>query len=314
MGQALSTVRGTLFCVLDKLPRVCMLLSMAELTAPQIIRQIDPLKDLLETQRKEGRTVALVPTMGALHEGHLSLVRRARELADHVVVSLFVNPTQFGPSEDLENYPRDEGRDVALLEKEGVSTIFIPTKEEIYPKGFSTFIEEDRLSKGLCGVSRPHHFRGVLTVVGKLFLIVQPDYAVFGQKDAQQAAVIRKMVRDLHFPVTIVVEPTVRESDGLAMSSRNRYLTAAQREEAKVLSESLFKARDMGAGGVRNTDRVIAEVTHMLSRHRRVRIIYAQIVDAETLVPHREIIPGQSLLALAAWVDEVRLIDNLILG
>ncbi|MCH8474200.1 MAG: pantoate--beta-alanine ligase [Opitutales bacterium] len=286
-------------------------MSETESTAPQVFRDIAPLQQHLQEVRREGRKIALVPTMGALHEGHLALVRKALEVAEEVVVTIFVNPTQFGPSEDLASYPRNEEADLQALGKLGKFTIFIPAAEEMYPADFSTFIDEAKLSKGLCGVSRPQFFRGVLTIVGKLFNIVHPDVAVFGQKDAQQAAVIQKMVRDLHFGVEILTHPTVREEDGLAMSSRNQYLSNAQREEARALSKSLFKAKQMVEEGVCSTDRVIAEVTHLLSQHRRVRLIYAQIVDSETLEARREIVPGKSLFALAAWVDQVRLIDNI---
>lgn len=282
-------------------------------TAPTVFRDIASLQKHLEVVRKGDRRIALVPTMGALHEGHLSLVRQAFSVADEIVVTIFVNPTQFGPSEDLNTYPRDEEADLNALAGLGKVTVFAPPVEEIYPANFSIYIDETRLSKGLCGVSRPQFFRGVLTIVGKLFNIVRPDVAIFGQKDAQQSAVIKKMVRDLHFGIEIVTAPTVREEDGLAMSSRNRYLSKAQREEALALSQSLFKAKAMVEEGVRSTDRVIAEVTHLLGQHRRVRLIYAQIVDADTLEPSREIVPGKSLFALAAWVDQVRLIDNILL-
>ncbi|MCH8539239.1 MAG: pantoate--beta-alanine ligase [Opitutales bacterium] len=278
---------------------------------PQVFRDIATLQQHLTEVRQEGRKVALVPTMGALHEGHLALVRKALKEAQEVVVTIFVNPKQFGPNEDLASYPRDEETDLKALGKLGKVTVFIPGVEEMYSGDFSTFVDEAQLSKGLCGVSRPQFFRGVLTIVGKLFNIVRPDIAIFGQKDAQQAAVIQKMVRDLHFGVEIITLPTVREEDGLAMSSRNQYLSKAQREEAQALSKSLFEAKEMVEQGVRSTDRVIAEVTHLLAQHRRVRLIYAQVIDTETLEPCREIVPGQSLLALAAWVDQVRLIDNI---
>ena len=288
-------------------------MSETQFAEPKVFREIAPLQEHLKEVRNEGRKIALVPTMGALHEGHLALVRKALEIADEVVVTIFVNPKQFGPSEDLDSYPRDEGADLQALGEQGQVTVFAPGVEEMYTKNFSTYIDESFLSQGLCGVSRPQFFRGVLTVVGKLFNIVQPQVALFGQKDAQQSAVIRKMVKDLHFGVEIEVVPTVREEDGLALSSRNRYLSKIQREEALALSRSLFKAKEMVEEGVRSTDRVIAEVTHLLGQHRRVRLIYANIVDAETMQPRREIVPGESFLALAAWVDQVRLIDNILL-
>lgn len=286
---------------------------MSESSSPVLIRTPIELREALAPSHEVHRQIALVPTMGSLHEGHLALVREARRQAEVVVVSLFVNPTQFGPNEDYAAYPREENKDIALLSAEGVDFIFIPEPETIYPRDYSTFIHEEKLGKGLCGVSRPHHFRGVLTIVAKLFNLINPQKAVFGQKDAQQCAVIKKMVADLNFPVEIIIVPTVREEDGLAMSSRNRYLTNVQREDARIISRSLFEAKKMVENGVRNTDRVIAEVTHRLAEKRRVRIIYANIVHAETLETMREIVPGQTLLALAVWVDEVRLIDNIVL-
>ena len=266
-----------------------------------------------ENLRSKDRLIGLVPTMGALHEGHLSLIRLAGERADTVIVSIFVNPTQFGPSEDYGNYPRDLPRDLELCEKSGADLVFAPTAEEMYPKGYSTYVTEELISKPLCGISRPTHFRGVTTVVAKLFNIVRPDLAVFGQKDAQQVAVIKKMVNDLHFCVDIVTAPTVREPDGLAMSSRNRRLTASQRTEALVISQALHKAKEMVGGGVHNADRLIAEATHLMSLRRRVRVIYASIVDPDTMEAVREVVPGKAMLAIAAWVDEVRLIDNILL-
>ncbi len=279
----------------------------------QVIETIREMQSTASSLRKEGRRVALVPTMGALHAGHIKLIETAKEHADIVVVSIFVNPTQFGPNEDFEKYPRDRDSDLEQCRETGVHFVFLADEKEMYPAGYSTYISEETLSKSLCGISRPQHFRGVTTVVGKLFNIVRPDVAVFGQKDAQQAAIIRKMVRDLHFDIELVVAPTVREEDGLALSSRNRYLTNTQRSEAAVIPQSLEIARKMVESGVRSTDRVIAEVTHTLGSKRKVRIIYVSLVDPETLEPLREIVPGKSLLALAIWVDEVRLIDNILL-
>lgn len=262
--------------------------------------------------RSKGQLVGFVPTLGYLHEGHLSLVETAKSRADKVVVSIFINPTQFGASEDYGSYPRDMERDLALCREAGVDVVFVPRMEEMYPSGYSTYVVEETITKVMCGVSRPHHFRGVTTVVAKLFNVVRPDVAVFGQKDAQQAAVIRKMVKDLHFCIDIEVSPTVREKDGLAMSSRNRNLSSIQRNEAAVIPQALETARKMVDSGVQSTDRVIAEVTHILATKRRMRVIYVTIVDRNTMEPMREIVPGRSLLALAVWVDEVRLIDNLL--
>src|SRR5258708_2534192 len=261
--------------------------------------------------RSEKRLICLVPSMGYLHEWHLTLIRHAKEQVDTVVVSIFVNPIQFGPSEDFAKYPRDLERDLKLCAEAGADIVFRPSTDELYPKGYSTYISEDFIGKPLEGVSRPTHFRGVLTVVAKLFNIVSPDIAVFGQKDAQQVAVVKKMVNDLHMIVNIVVVPTVRESDGLAMSSRNRYLSTTQREDAIVIAQALRKAKEMVDSGVKNADRLIAEATHILGTKRRIRVIYVATVDRATMEPQREIIPGKSLMAIAAWVDEVRLIDNM---
>jgi pantoate--beta-alanine ligase len=278
------------------------------------ITSVQEMQQVAETYRSKGQIICLVPTMGALHEGHLSLIRKAREVGEVVVVSIFVNPTQFGPNEDYLKYPRELERDLELCERAGVDAVFAPPVEEMYPKGYSTYVTEEFVAKPLEGMSRPTHFRGVTTVVAKLFNIVRPHRAVFGQKDAQQAAVLRKMVQDLHFTVEIVLADTLREAEGLAMSSRNRYLSNNQRLEALSIYEALKYAQDMVAKGERRPDRLIAEATHILSQHRRVRVIYIAVVDRDTMEPMREVILGRSLLAIAAWVDEVRLIDNVILG
>lgn len=279
----------------------------------QVIESINEMQALAIGLRTKGQLVGLVPTMGYLHEGHMSLIEAAKSRGDKVVVSIFVNPVQFGANEDYSSYPRDVGRDLQLCRDAGVDLIFIPETEEMYPQGYSTYISEEKISRGLCGISRPHHFRGVTTVLAKLFNIVRPDLAVFGQKDAQQVAVVRKMVADFHFCIDIVVAPTVREEDGLAKSSRNKYLSSIQRSEAVVIYQALQKAKEMVDSGVRSTDRVVAEVTHILGSKRRIRIVYVSIVDPENMEPLREIAPGSSLLALAVWVDEVRLIDNILL-
>lgn len=264
--------------------------------------------------RAQGKRIALVPTMGALHEGHLSLVKLAAQHGDVVVVSIFVNPTQFGPSEDFAKYPRELERDLQLCEQAGAAIVFAPLLEEIYPKSYSTYIVEEAVAKPLEGTTRPAHFRGVTTVVAKLFNIVMPHVSIFGQKDAQQVAVLRKMAQDLNMRVEIVTAPTLREAEGLAMSSRNRYLSSGQRIEALAISQALDKAESMVAAGERRSDRLIAEATHILSQKRRVRVIYVSVVDKNTMEPARgEAIPGQHLMAIAAWVDEVRLIDNRIL-
>lgn len=279
----------------------------------QVIESPEQMQSTAVGLRSGGKLIGFVPTMGALHEGHLSLVDLAQTQADTVVASIFVNPTQFGPSEDFDQYPRDHEADLQKCEDRGVDIVFAPTKVALYPQGYSTYIVEEALSGTLCGVSRPQFFRGVCTVVAKLFNIVRPDIAVFGQKDAQQAAVLQRMVRDLHFPVEILVGPTVREPDGLALSSRNRYLNAGQRKSALRLHESLQKAGEMVRTGTLSTDRIVAEITHHLTSDRRLRPIYISVVDRETLKPLKEAVPGRTLIALAVWCDEVRLIDNVLL-
>jgi pantoate--beta-alanine ligase len=280
----------------------------------QKITSVSEMQLLAESLRPQGKRIGLVPTMGALHEGHLSLVKIASDIADVVVVSIFVNPTQFGPSEDYTKYPRPLEADLAACEAAGVDYVFAPEVGEMYPKGYSTFVLEEHIAKPLEGASRPAHFRGVTTVVAKLFNVVRPHLAVFGQKDAQQVAVINKMAIDLNFDVEIVVAPTLREADGLAMSSRNRYLTHTQRIEALVINRALRKAADMVAAGERRVDRLIAEATHLIGQQRRVRIIYVSVVDLVTMEAIKgEIVPGKDVMTIAVWVDEVRLIDNQIL-
>lgn len=270
------------------------------------------MREFTAKARAEGRTVVLVPTMGALHEGHLSLIDKALAEGDCVVVSIYVNPTQFGPNEDLAKYPRTLEADLEACRTHGVAAVFLPDDAMMYPEGYSTYVNEESVAKGMCGISRPVHFRGVCTVVTKLFNIVGPHVAVFGQKDAQQCAVIQRMVRDLDIPVRVVIAPTVREADGMALSSRNRYLSAAQRADALCLSEALFRARDMyEKEGVTNPDRLRAEITHIITRRRRIRVIYIEIVDRFTMEPVREIVPGRATIALACWCDQVRLIDNI---
>ncbi|MGC4075187.1 MAG: pantoate--beta-alanine ligase [Nibricoccus sp.] len=279
----------------------------------QKLTSVSEMQRVSEEFRSKGQVIGLVPTMGALHEGHLSLIRQMAELVDVVIVSIFVNPTQFGPSEDFAKYPRELERDLQLCEEAGADVVFAPSVEEMYPKGYSTYVTEEFVAKPLEGSTRPTHFRGVTTVVAKLFNIVRPHQAIFGQKDAQQVAVLMKMVDDLHLGVKIVVAPTLREPEGLAMSSRNRYLGNNQRLEALAIYQALKYAMDMVAKGERRPDRLIAEATHILSQKRRVRVIYIAVVDRRTMEPMREVEPGRSLMCIAAWVDETRLIDNVIL-
>ncbi len=251
--------------------------------------------------------------MGYLHEGHLSLIRIARQHAGRVVVSLFVNPTQFGPGEDLERYPRDFERDRALCEKAGVDALFVPDAGDMYPHGFATSVDvRGTLTAGLCGASRPGHFAGVATVVTKLFNLCEPDVAVFGQKDAQQAAVIRRFTEDLDLPVQIVVAPIVREADGLAMSSRNVYLSPEERAQAVVLKRSLDAAVALFDRGERNVAAIINEVEELVSSTPLARIDYVELVDAHTLAPV-DVLERPALLAVAVYFGKTRLIDNTLL-
>jgi pantoate--beta-alanine ligase len=262
--------------------------------------------------RRQGGRLGFVPTMGALHAGHLSLVRAAREQCDSTAVSIFVNPAQFAPHEDLDQYPRSLERDRELLEKEGVDLLFVPSNQEMYPPGSSTWVQVEGLSDKLCGQSRPGHFRGVTTVVAELFHIVQPDCAFFGQKDAAQLAIIRRMVRDLHMPVEIVACPIVREADGLAMSSRNTYLDHQQRRAAAALYRSLMRVqKDFGAGE-RNAARLIGAGIGTISAEPSLRLDYFEIVDPQTLAPLTEV-DRPALVAVAAFLGTTRLIDNLAL-
>jgi pantoate--beta-alanine ligase len=263
--------------------------------------------------RSAGQKVGLVPTMGALHEGHLSLVRAAKAQADFVVVSIFVNPLQFGPKEDLSKYPRTFGRDRDLLEKEAIDLIFAPSEAEMYPGGAVTFVNVEGLSERLDGRSRPGHFRGVTTVVSKLFHIVEPDKAFFGQKDAAQVAIIKRMVRDLDMSVEVVVCPIVREPDGLAMSSRNAYLNPTQHKQALVLSRVLRRVQEVFHQGVRRVAALEAAGRQVLGGEPQVRLDYLEIVDPDSLDPSVEAGPG-ALVAVAAYVGTTRLIDNAILG
>jgi pantoate--beta-alanine ligase len=265
-------------------------------------------------RREQDRTVGLVPTMGALHEGHLSLVREARRMCDKVVVSVFVNPTQFGPSEDFEHYPRDLTKDTALLTDYNVDYIFAPSPEEIYPKDFSTYVNVGGLSKLLEGESRPGHFRGVVTVVAILLNTVRPDFAFFGQKDAQQAVIIKRMVRDLAFDTEIVVLPTVREDSGLAISSRNLYLDPEEQQSAAVIHRALKQAKEVFKKGERHAGKLAEVVRHTVETEPRVRVDYVSVVDAETLEKLDKLDERPVLIAVAAYVGKTRLIDNTILN
>jgi pantoate--beta-alanine ligase len=277
----------------------------------QKIDTISAMRATADALRRDGRPLALIPTLGALHAGHASLIRLAREKGAAVIVSAFVNPLQFGPSEDLARYPRTPDADVSFCEREGADVLFTPIAEEMFPRGFSTQVQEDAVSKPLCGVVRPALFRGVLTCWLKLFNIVQPDLLVLGEKDAQQVAVVRKTAADLLLPVEILTGPVVRDADGLAVSARNKYLTPTQRDEALAVFAALRRAKEMVESGVKSADRLVAEVTHLIAAKRRLRVIYISVVDRHTMVELREITPGQCLLAISYWVDEVRLTDNM---
>lgn len=262
--------------------------------------------------RRSGRRVGFVPTMGALHDGHLSLVRLARAQCDLVIVSIFVNPTQFGPNEDFSTYPRTFEKDADMLSAEGADYIFFPAVEDIYAKDSCTWVTVEGLTDKLDGRSRPGHFRGVSTVVARLFNIVQPDLAYFGQKDGAQVAVIRRMTRDLHFDTGIVVGPIVREPDGLAMSSRNVYLDARERQQALVLSRALERVRSLAGGGETSAAALIAAGREEMAREPGVRLDYFEVVDWNTLDPVADVSQG-ALVAVAAWVGKTRLLDNFVL-
>jgi len=261
--------------------------------------------------RREGKRVTFVPTMGALHEGHLSLVRAARAQGDFVVVSIFVNPLQFGPTEDFSKYPRMMAEDCAKLAAENVDLVFAPTKDDMYPPNSSTVVEVHGLSERLDGKSRPGHFKGVTTVVTKLFEIVRPELAFFGQKDAAQVAIIRKMVADLNMDIQIVVEPTTREKDGLAMSSRNAYLNPEQRKQAAVLHRALMRVQTLVDTGELDSAKLIAAGSEVMAEERGAKLDYFEIVSPESL-EHVDSVKGGALVAVAAWVGSTRLIDNVI--
>ena len=276
------------------------------------MRNVITLTDLRSTRLSYAGKVGLVPTMGYLHEGHLSLVRRAREKCDHVVVSIFVNPTQFAPKEDLSKYPRDIGRDLSLLEPLGVDLAWMPTAEIMYPFGFQTWVDVETITSPLEGAMRPGHFRGVTTVVAKLFNAVQPHNAYFGQKDAQQAAVIRQMTRDLNFPVEVVVCPIVREPDGLAMSSRNIYLDHEQRKAATVLSRALQTAKEAYEKGERNAEKIRRKMREVLATEPLANVQYVSCADYDTL-QELDSVTGKALLSMAVFIGKTRLIDNVVL-
>ncbi len=276
----------------------------------QVVRELDVVKEIIRDLKNKGMTVGFVPTMGFLHEGHLSLVRTAKSENDFVVISIFVNPLQFGVGEDFERYPRDLERDRELADSAGCDLIFVPAAKDMYPPGYATFVDVDRLTEGLCGASRPGHFRGVTTVVAKLFNLVSPHKAYFGQKDAQQALVLKKMVQDLNMDLDLFILPTVREADGLAMSSRNKYLNSGEREEAPVLYKSLLLARELVARGERDPLIIGKNMEDLICSARGAVVDYLEIVDTEELKPLKSI-KGRCLVAVAVKFGTTRLIDNI---
>jgi pantoate--beta-alanine ligase len=278
----------------------------------QILTKIEDIRQELLVIRTSAKKIALVPTMGYLHEGHLSLVDVAKANADVVVMSIFVNPTQFAPNEDLVRYPRDIERDERLARERGVDYIFHPEVAEMYPDPYFTYVVTEQLAKVLCGISRPTHFRGVTTVVAKLFNIIQPDVAVFGQKDAQQAVIIRQMVRDLNFTIKIIVAPIVREPDGLAMSSRNFYLTPEERQQAPIIFNALQAARENVKNGLTDANQLRDQICKIIQTSPLARIDYVEIIDDQTLTPVETIKPG-TFAAVAVYYGKTRLIDNIYL-
>ncbi|MFH2219049.1 MAG: pantoate--beta-alanine ligase [Pseudomonadota bacterium] len=279
----------------------------------EVIKTVQEMRTRSDRLRGRGKTIAVVPTMGYLHEGHLSLMRKGRALGDDLAVSIYVNPTQFGPGEDIEAYPRDLDRDLALAEKEGVDVVFAPDDTALYAGGFQTYVTLEKLPNHLCGISRPTHFRGVATVVTKLFNIVKPHFAVFGQKDYQQLTIIRRMVRDLDFDIEIVGAPTVREPDGLAMSSRNSYLSTEQRESALSLNKSLRRAQAMVDDGIKESKQILDEAASLIKSYPDTAIDYVSICDPETLVD-MPTVNRPALMVLAVKVGKTRLIDNSLLN
>lgn len=278
----------------------------------QIITDPLEMQGLSSAWRQHHQRIVLVPTMGYFHDGHISLMEYGRRAGDYLVVSLFVNPTQFGPHEDLERYPRDLDRDCELAAKAGVDVIFAPTAAQMYPNGYQTYVEVTEVTKGLCGTFRPGHFRGVTTVVLKLFNIVQPHVALFGEKDYQQLVTIQRMVTDLNLPVQVVGCPLVREADGLALSSRNVYLTPEERQTALKLSRALFRARDLAAQGVRSREEIFLSIRPLLADDPLLSLEYLALIDPQTLTEVTTI-ARQARLAVAAWVGQTRLIDNILL-
>lgn len=275
-----------------------------------VVNTITELRQILATQRQAGRTIGLVPTMGCLHEGHLALVKRARSEADFTIVSIFVNPTQFGPNEDFSKYPRTFEADCDACRHASVDLIFAPSVEEFYPQNATTWVDVEKVTTGLCGAFRPGHFRGVSTVVAMLFNVIQPTCAIFGRKDLQQCVVIKQMVHDLHIPVKVIIDETVREPNGLALSSRNRYLTPEELQKAAAIPAACKVAQELAQKGETNPILIEKAAFKRLTLDASLRVQYLKIVHRETLSEVTKIIPGECVLALACYLGNTRLIDN----
>ena len=278
----------------------------------EVITKINEMRTRVLSVKDRKRSIGLVPTMGALHDGHISLIRSAREENDELVVSIYLNPTQFDNNDDFDKYPRQLNEDIEVIRKENVDVVFAPCTEEMYPKGFCTHVTEDGLSDTLCGRVRPGHFNGVSTIVTKLFNIIQPVRAYFGQKDYQQSAIIKRLVADMNMDIDIRVCPTVREEDGLALSSRNERLSPEERHDALCIHGSLLKARDMFASNIRDAKEIIEEMTSVIKKTEQTKIDYISIVNTDTL-EDLSLINGKALAAVAVWIGNTRLIDNTIL-
>lgn len=279
----------------------------------RVIKSVEKMQSFSENLRSRGERIAFVPTMGYFHEGHLHLMKEAKKMADHVVVSIYVNPTQFGPKEDFSRYPRDLERDVKMAERVSVDVIFYPTNREMYPNGYQTYVDVEKVTRNLCGMSRPGHFRGVTTVCNKLFNIVKPHIAVFGKKDFQQFMAVKRMVEDLNMDLEIIGLPTVRETDGLAMSSRNKYLNKNERQSALSLVRSLKLAQKLYSGGERRASVIINAAEKLIKKSPDTTIDYIQICDTKTLKDVNQI-KRQAVMALAVNVGTTRLIDNHVFG
>jgi pantoate--beta-alanine ligase len=278
----------------------------------KVAKTIESVRRLVKAARSKGKKICLVPTMGALHIGHISLIEAAKKKCDFVVVSIFVNPTQFGPGEDFEKYPRPLKADLEICRKADVDVVFAPAAEQMYPRENLAWINVEKLTRQLCGRFRPRHFRGVATVCAKLFNVVAPDIAFFGQKDAQQAIVIRRMVTDLNMPLKIVVCPTVRQADGLAVSSRNQYLTEQQKKDAAYIYKALKKSENLVRRGTKKSETIISEMKKILKQVPSIKIEYISIVDAQTL-QELDKITGRALIAVAVKIGSTRLIDNIVI-